>query len=102
MKANFDGAMFDELNEADIGVVVKITQGDVMATLSKKIPKPSLIVMLESLAATRVALLFKNSVSMSLFSRETLKFPSTRYKVEHPHQTPIVLRSLDKTYFVLC
>ena len=56
MKANFDNAMFDELNEAGIGVVVRNPQGEIMTTLSKKIPKPSSIVMLESLAARKVAL----------------------------------------------
>ena len=48
--------MFDELNEAGIGVVVRNPQGEIMTTLSKKIPKPSSIVMLESLAARKVAL----------------------------------------------
>ena len=56
MKANFDNAMFDELNEAGIGVVVRNPQGEIMTTLSKKIRKPSSIVMLESLAARKVAL----------------------------------------------
>ena len=48
--------MFDELNEAGIGVVVRNPRGEIMTTLSKKIPKPSSIVMLESLAARKVAL----------------------------------------------
>ncbi|KAK9999768.1 hypothetical protein SO802_019371 [Lithocarpus litseifolius] len=47
--------MFDELNEAGIGVVVRNSQGEIMAALSKKIPKPSSVVVLETLAARRAA-----------------------------------------------
>ena len=55
VKANFDEAMFDELNEADIGKVVRNPQGEIMAALSKKILKPSLVVVLETLAARKAA-----------------------------------------------
>ena len=55
VKANFDGDMFDELNEASIGVVVKNPQGKIMAALFEKIPKPSLVVVLETLATRRAA-----------------------------------------------
>ena len=43
--------MFDELNEVGIAVVVCNSQGEIMVALSEKIPKPSSVIMLESLAA---------------------------------------------------
>ena len=55
MKANFDLAMFDELNKVDIGVVVKNPQGEIMVALFEKIPKPSSIVVLKTLATRRAA-----------------------------------------------
>ena len=36
MKTNFDGAMFEELNEVGLEVVVRNPQGKNMATLSQK------------------------------------------------------------------
>ena len=55
VKANFDGDMFDELNEVGIGVVVRNPQREIMAALYEKIPKPSSIVVLETLAVRRAA-----------------------------------------------
>ena len=51
VKANFDGAMFDELNEAGIGVVVRNPQREIIAAPFEKMPKPSSVVVLESLSA---------------------------------------------------
>nr|POF07365.1 hypothetical protein CFP56_68191 [Quercus suber] len=53
VKAKFDGAMFDELNEDGIGVVVRNPQEEIIAALSGKMPKPSSVDVLESLAARR-------------------------------------------------
>lgn len=51
-KTNFDGAMFHDLGEVGLGVVIRNHEGEVMAALSKKkIPQPSLIVILEMLVA---------------------------------------------------
>nr|POF23043.1 hypothetical protein CFP56_15525 [Quercus suber] len=36
MKTNYDGAMFDESDEAGIGVVIQNSDGEVMAALSKR------------------------------------------------------------------
>ena len=36
-KVNFDGAMFDDTNEAGIGVIIRNNHGEVMASLSEKI-----------------------------------------------------------------
>lgn len=68
-KANFDRVIFDELNEASIAVAARNSQGEIMVALSEKITKPSLVIMLESLAARR-ATLFVQEPSMTPSSRE--------------------------------
>ena len=55
-KTNFDGAMFNESEEAGIGVVIKKCKGELMVALSEKIQKPQSVVALEMLAARRAAL----------------------------------------------
>ncbi|XP_075666340.1 uncharacterized protein LOC142636131 [Castanea sativa] len=52
-KANFDGAMFSESEEAGIGVVVRNQAGQTMAALSEKIKKPASAEILEALVARR-------------------------------------------------
>ena len=47
VKANFDGAFFEDLGEAGIGVVIRNSLGEVMASLSEKIPKPLSIITLK-------------------------------------------------------
>ncbi|KAL0008379.1 hypothetical protein SO802_009881 [Lithocarpus litseifolius] len=66
-KDNFDGAMFNESDEAGLGVVIRNSRGQVMVALSEKIKKPPSVVALELLAARRAAVLvsetgFQNSV----------------------------------------
>ena len=56
LKTNFDGAVFDDLGAAGIGVVVRNSRGEVLAALSEVIPLPSSIVALETMAARRAAL----------------------------------------------
>ena len=51
MKINFDGAVFKNEDRAGIGVVVRDSQGMVMASLSENIPLPHSVVNLENLAA---------------------------------------------------
>lgn len=51
MKTNFDGAMFEDLNAASIGVVVCDSHGEVLAALAEIIPLHSSIRVLETLAA---------------------------------------------------
>nr|XP_023898514.1 uncharacterized protein LOC112010405 [Quercus suber] len=53
IKTDYDGATFDDTGEAGIGVVVRLDSGEVFAALSEKIPLPSLIEVLEALAACR-------------------------------------------------
>ncbi|XP_075645607.1 uncharacterized protein LOC142616693 [Castanea sativa] len=47
--------MFDESDEAGLGVVIQNSEGQVMATLSEKIKKPPSVVTLELLVAKRAA-----------------------------------------------
>ena len=48
--------MFEDLQEAGIGVVVQNSHGKVMAALAKKIPMPFSVILLETLVARRVVL----------------------------------------------
>ena len=56
LKTIFDGPMFEDLQEAGIGVVVRNSHGEVMAALAKKIPMPFSVILLETLVARRVVL----------------------------------------------
>ena len=53
VKVNFDGAMFNERDEAGIGVIIRNPRGEVMAAFSEKIQKPHSAKILELLAAKR-------------------------------------------------
>lgn len=57
VKTNFDGAWFTESDDACIGVVLRNSEGEVMATMSEKMLKPPSIEILEQLAA-RCAVVF--------------------------------------------
>ncbi|XP_075674754.1 uncharacterized protein LOC142643931 [Castanea sativa] len=52
-KTNYDRVMFDESDEVGLGVVIRNSEGQVMAAFSKKIRKPHSVVTLEFLAARR-------------------------------------------------
>ena len=43
VKANFDGAMFEEEQEAGIGVVIRNNEGQVLAALSEKVRMPATV-----------------------------------------------------------
>lgn len=45
--------MFEDLNVAGIGVVVRNSHGEIKAVLSEIVPMPSSVVVLETLAARR-------------------------------------------------
>ena len=51
MKANFEGAIFEGLKAAGIGVVVLNEHGEVVAALAEQIPIPDSVFTLETLAA---------------------------------------------------
>ena len=53
VKTNIDGAVFEDLDVAGIGVVVRNSDGKVMVALSEIIPKPAFVASLETLAARR-------------------------------------------------
>ncbi|XP_075633589.1 uncharacterized protein LOC142606070 [Castanea sativa] len=56
VKANFDGAIFEDLNTTWIGVAVRNEHGEVVAALAEKIPSPDSIFTLETLVARRAVL----------------------------------------------
>ncbi|XP_075655096.1 uncharacterized protein LOC142625299 [Castanea sativa] len=59
IKINFDGAVFNDLNEAGVGVVVRNERGDVKAALSEKIAMPSSVEVVEMLVAKRASIFAK-------------------------------------------
>ncbi|XP_030930668.1 uncharacterized protein LOC115956420 [Quercus lobata] len=68
-KTKFDGAVFENSNEAGIGGVIRKSNGEINAALSEKIPLPPSVVILESLAARR-AVLFALEVGITQSSFE--------------------------------
>ena len=59
-KANFDGAIFQSSNEAGIGVVIRDHRGEIIGSLSLRIPPPPLtIAEVEALACRRAVLFAK-------------------------------------------
>ena len=56
IKANFDGAVFGEEQAAGIGVVLRDSEGQVLAALSEKVRLPATVEVLEMMAARRSAL----------------------------------------------
>ncbi|XP_030940020.1 uncharacterized protein LOC115964934 [Quercus lobata] len=57
IKINFDGAVFQDRNEAGLGVIIRNDHGLIMAALTQTIPLPTSVEMVEVLAARR-ALIF--------------------------------------------
>ena len=51
IKANYDGAVFGEEQEAGIGVVLRDSEGQVLAALSEKVRLPATVEVIEMLAA---------------------------------------------------
>ena len=56
LKVNLDGAIFDDLRAAGIGVAVRNEHGEVVAALAEQIPIPDSVFTLETLAARRAVL----------------------------------------------
>lgn len=50
---NYDGAIFQEQGRAGIGVVIRNSSGEVMASLSQQIPLPTTVAQVEASAARR-------------------------------------------------
>ena len=53
-KVNYDGAIFTGTGKAGLGVVIRNSEGAVMASLSQQIPQPTTVAKVEALAAGRV------------------------------------------------
>lgn len=91
LKTNFDGAIFEDLDAAGIGVVVRNSRGEIMGFLSDIIPMPSSIVVLESLATRRAVYLFKNWIFGVQFLKVIQKFPSQLSKIKLFIIHPVVI-----------
>ena len=63
VKANFDGAIFEDISAVGIGVVVRNEHGEIIAAMAEKIPLPDSVFTLETLAA-RHAVLFVQELSL--------------------------------------
>ena len=64
LKDNYDGAVFQDSNEASIGVVVRDSKGRVLASLAEKIPLPQTVVDVEAAVARR-AIMFAKELNLS-------------------------------------
>ena len=62
-KANFDGAMFNENDEAGVVVVIRDSMGQIIAAMAEKIKKPFSVEGLEMVAARRV-MLFASEIGL--------------------------------------
>ena len=62
-KINFDGAMFKEEDRAGIGVIIRDSQGLVLASMSQVIPLSLTVMEFETLAAAK-ALEFASDLSL--------------------------------------
>ena len=72
VKANFDGAVFDEDEEAGIVVVIRNNEGQVLAALSEKVQILVTMEILEMLAARKAVILLGTSVSARCVLKATL------------------------------
>ncbi|KAL0015448.1 hypothetical protein SO802_002517 [Lithocarpus litseifolius] len=71
-KTNFDRTMFEDLNKAGIGVVVRNSKGEVMAAMSEKIIMPPSVFILETIAIRRaVHLIHELFLPSSMFEGDS-------------------------------
>ena len=68
-KINFDGAIFQEKNEAGLGIIIRNDHGLVMAALTQVIHLPTSVEMVEVLAARR-ALIFAKELTFDHINLE--------------------------------
>ena len=64
LKINYDGAVFRDSNSAGLGVVVRDSMGEVLASLAENIPLPQTVADVEAAAARR-AIMFARELSLS-------------------------------------
>ena len=53
LKVNYDGAIFQDQGRAGIGMVIRNSEGAVMASLSQQIPLPTTVAQVEAMVARR-------------------------------------------------
>ena len=71
-KTNYDGAVYGDLEEARIGVVVRNARGEMLTALSEKISYPSSVVLVEVLATRRAAqFIVELGLSQSVFEGDS-------------------------------
>ena len=68
-KINFDGAVFQDKNEAGLGIIIRNDHGLVMVALTQVIPLPTSVEMVEVLAARR-ALIFAKELTFDHINLE--------------------------------
>ena len=73
-KINFDGEMFKEEDRAGIGVIIRDSQGLVLASMSQVIPLPLTVVELETLATVKALETIINSLNDNSPSLSPLGF----------------------------
>ena len=49
VKTNFDGAIFEDINAASLGVVIQNDRGKILAAMAEKVPIPDSVLTLETL-----------------------------------------------------
>ena len=54
-KVNYDGPLFSQQGKAGLGVIIRNSEGDVMASMSQQIPLPTIVAQVEALAVRRAA-----------------------------------------------
>uniref|UniRef100_A0A2N9G757 RNase H type-1 domain-containing protein n=1 Tax=Fagus sylvatica TaxID=28930 RepID=A0A2N9G757_FAGSY len=62
-KVNYDGAIFSNTNEAGLGVIIRNDQGEVMGSLSQRVPFPHSVEAVEAYAA-RCAIQFAKDLGI--------------------------------------
>ena len=71
-KTNYDEAVFEGLEEAGIGVIVRNDRGEVLAALSEKIPYLGSVSLVEVLAARRAIQFFMElGITQSIFEGDS-------------------------------
>ena len=60
LKVNYDGAVFREANEAELGAVIRDSEGRVIASLAERIPLPQMVANVEAAVARWAILLAKD------------------------------------------
>ena len=74
---NFDDAMFDDIDEAGIGVVIRNAHGEVVASLAEKIQKPTSVIAWSCWQPDELPFLLRKLVFTMLCLRVILSLSTT-------------------------